>query len=437
MPACGSCGTMQSRLNKGDLCKTCNNDKKGCNNDIITANSINIPPTLKTPDNDDIDNDEFDDRNIIEVIKQSMINEKHHEKELLDLYKEQVNYLKAELKYKNDLIDKLTTQLCHKQNNKNVQSSLEPSMCSRDSDESIVSDVNDISSEREISYHREIEIPEYTDYLKWHPVNNNKNRKSYNHTKKNIDHDNIVSPNKYRSLVIDDASDFNTEFENNYVFVAVIDKVHPTQHKVEVNKRPQVVTNKNPERNINRKHTKKTVPGNSLYSNITSYGKKVLILSDSICGRINIKKLNESLKYAQAVKKIYPGATPKDLEHYCLKPLNYIKPDIVVLNIGTNKIGIDDPFEISSDIYRIVKTCKVHGVKKVSVSSITCRPGHPRLVEDLNNILRARQILHDYELIYNDNITADFIWKDRLHLSNRGNDRLTSNFRRILNGMHT
>ena len=72
MPACGSCGTMQSRLNKGDLCKTCNNDKKGCNNDIITANSINIPPTLETPDNDDIDNDEFDDRNIIEVIKQSI-----------------------------------------------------------------------------------------------------------------------------------------------------------------------------------------------------------------------------------------------------------------------------------------------------------------------------------------------------------------------------
>ena len=98
------------------------------------------------------------------------------------------------------------------------------------------------------------------------------------------------------------------------------------------------------------------------------------------------------MKYAHAVKKIYPGATSRDLEHYCPKPLNDIKPDIVIINIGTNKIGIDDPFEISKDINRIVKICKDHGVNKVLVSSITCRPGHPRLVEDLNNILRARQL---------------------------------------------
>ena len=83
-----------------------------------------------------------------------------------------------------------------------------------------------------------------------------------------------------------------------------------------------------------------------------------------------------------------------------------------------------------------MKICKDHGVNKVLVLSITCRPGHPRLVEGLNNILRARQLTYDYELIYNENITADFIWKDRLHLSNRGTDRLTSNFRRILNGIY-
>ena len=40
----------------------------------------------------------------------------------------------------------------------------------------------------------------------------------------------------------------------------------------------------------------------------------MLILSDSICGRVNINKLNESRKYAHAVKILYPGATPKDLE---------------------------------------------------------------------------------------------------------------------------
>ena len=230
----------------------------------------------------------------------------------------------------------------------------------------------------------------------------------------------ILSPNKFRYLVTDDASDFNNEFNDN-VKVSVVNnaqKVHE-RRKTEKKKRPQVVTNKYPERNIKINHTVKSVPGNSSYSNMTNHGKKVLILSDSICGRINMKKLNQALKHAHAVKKIYPGATPEDLEHYCIKPLRDIKPDVVILTIGTNKIGIDDPFKISKEIFNIVNICKDHGVNKIFVSSITCRPEYPRIVEDINNILRARQVLYDYELIYNDDITADFIWKDKLHLSDR------------------
>ena len=120
----------------------------------------------------------------------------------------------------------------------------------------------------------------------------------------------------------------------------------------------------------------------------------------------------KKLKNAHAVRKIYPGATPKELEHYCIKPLNDEKPDIVIINIGTNRIGIDNPFDISMDIANIVKICKYHGVNTVFVSAITCRPGCPRLVEDLNNILRAWQTTRDYEMIYNDNITEEHIWKD-------------------------
>ena len=58
-----------------------------------------------------------------------MINEKYCEKELVNSYKEQVNYLKTELKYKNELIEKLITELCNKQNKRDVQSWLESSMC--------------------------------------------------------------------------------------------------------------------------------------------------------------------------------------------------------------------------------------------------------------------------------------------------------------------
>ena len=138
-------------------------------------------------------------------------------------------------------------------------------------------------------------------------IDNGNGRKSSvnsNRSKNNIDHDNILLPNKYRYLVTDDVSDFDKEFNNN-IRVSVVDKVHmATQRKIEKNKRPQVVTNKYPERNIIRNHTMKTEP------------------------RLMI----------------------------CPKPLNDIKLDIVIINIGSNKIGIDDPFEISKDINSIAKT---------------------------------------------------------------------------------
>ena len=47
----------------------------------------------------------------------------------VDSYKEQVNHLKAELKFKNEMINKLTTGcLCMKQNKINAQSSPETSI---------------------------------------------------------------------------------------------------------------------------------------------------------------------------------------------------------------------------------------------------------------------------------------------------------------------
>ena len=65
---------------------------------------------------------------------------------------------------------------------------------------------------------------------------------------------------------------------------------------------------------------KKVRPGNSQYSNITSLGKKVIIYSDSICQRIRLKEFNSYENYGHALKKCFPGATPKELLHYCLPP---------------------------------------------------------------------------------------------------------------------
>ena len=216
MPACGICGTTQSRLNNGDLCKLCNNDKK-VDNDTITETTIdnNKLPILNTSGNDD----DSDDRNIIEVIKQCMINEKYCENDLVNSYKGQVNYLKTELKYKNELIEKLITELCNKQNKQDVQSSLETSMCLQY--ESTIDDVIDISSAGGNRENGEPEVPKQlcTDYLQWHSIKKNgKSSMNRNFSNNDVEHDNILSLNKYRSLVIDDMSDFDNEFEKKLKF---------------------------------------------------------------------------------------------------------------------------------------------------------------------------------------------------------------------------
>ena len=89
-----------------------------------------------------------------------MVNEKYCEKELVNSYKEQVNYLL----YKSELIEKLITELCNKQNKRGVQSSLELSMCLQD--ESTIEDVIDISSAGENRENGEPEVPKQicTDY---------------------------------------------------------------------------------------------------------------------------------------------------------------------------------------------------------------------------------------------------------------------------------
>ena len=180
----------------------------------------------------------------------------------------------------------------------------------------------------------------------------------------------------------------------------------------------------------------KHVPGNSSYRSIAKVGKKVVILSDSICHGLNTKELSNSLRNKVVYKKVFPGATPKDLLHYSTRTLQNDKPDMAILNIGTNRIGKEDPFERAKDIIAIVKSCQKEGCDEVFVSAITTRGDFPDLVIQLNNILRAWEGKYDYRLIFNDNIDYLCLAKDQHHLNNIGITRLRANFRNVLEKCH-
>ena len=178
---------------------------------------------------------------------------------------------------------------------------------------------------------------------------------------------------------------------------------------------------------------RRTVPGNSSYSNLTRDGKKVVIFSDSMCKGINNGRLNRSLVNKTMYKKVFPGATPEDVDYYSVRTLTNDCPDITVIHTGTNQVGKKDPFEIARGIIKNVITCKELGVNKVFVSGVIMRKDYPEQVRTLNNILEQWQFLHDYTFIYNENITEECLAWDQHHLNNRGSLRLSANFRRALN----
>ena len=175
------------------------------------------------------------------------------------------------------------------------------------------------------------------------------------------------------------------------------------------------------------------LPGNSSYADITRNGKRVAIISDSMCKHIKLDALNRSLENKTAYKKIFLGATPADISHYCVRTLEEDSPDIAILHAGTNSIGKVDPFVIAKDLMKCVERCKSQGCSTVFVSGIVDRPDFSTEVSTLNNILFHWSFLHGYTFIYNENIRYDCLARDGLHLNHRGVLRLGANFRRALN----
>ena len=83
----------------------------------------------------------------------------------------------------------------------------------------------------------------------------------------------------------------------------------------------------------------KTIPGNSLYADITNSGRKVRTLSDGMSKGIKMKELNKYINKGYVYRKTFDGATSSELAHYCIHTLMNGKPDCVIINIGTNDLN--------------------------------------------------------------------------------------------------
>ena len=163
-------------------------------------------------------------------------------------------------------------------------------------------------------------------------------------------------------------------------------------------------------------------------------GKSVCILSDSICKRIKINELNKYIKNKKAYKRCFDGADTKALLHYAIHTLKKNKPDIVILNIGSNNMRKDKPTSIADDIINIVSLCKSYGVKEIFVSGVTPRYGCQTKINELNSMLGIKQVESNYRFIKNENIMpTSHLWREKVHLNECGLTILVNNFINILN----
>ena len=146
-----------------------------------------------------------------------------------------------------------------------------------------------------------------------------------------------------------------------------------------------------------------------------------------------MKFFNNAINNGHAYKKLFPGATPKELRHYCAHTLITDNPNTVIINVGTNCLGKLDAANIANDIISIVSLIQSYGVNNVYVSELAYRPQFQHIVSEVNNILRENQVPHNYFLICNDNIKSCHLWRDKIHLNDDGVKILSNNFLSTIN----
>ena len=241
----------------------------------------------------------------------------------------------------------------------------------------------------------------------------------------------------------DDNDDVDNEYNNGNVMNTNVVLSAKNVTKVKKGfKRPTNIINNYPERDdlfIPKRN--QIIPGASTYSNITKQGKNICIISDSITQRINMKEFNYYVENANVYKKVFPGATVEEIEHYTVKILESKNIDAVILNVGINNIKskhstVKTETDITTKIIKIVTMCREAGVNDVFVSGITCIPLNEKKVRDINELLKlnARQL--QYIFIDNQNIVKEkHLWKDKMHLNRDGLNILANNFIESLNNV--
>ena len=431
MPNCSKCNAVQSRLNKGALCKKCFNNK------------INTTDKLNTCNDDPIEIDPInDDRSIVDFIKSQMTKELELNNEINQVLRDQIIYLKSEITHKNDIIKSLITRNhCNAEHvETNYVDKRDESTISNDNP--VVNNKNNVTISPDNSINdNDVYVSYEDDDIPYNSTNdrhfNNKSKRRTNCYINSHDHNanNIEHANRYKALFTQDNENVDTIHD-----IADEQNINPSQNNniTAQSKRPHIVTQDYPENNFIKQRIR---PGDNDYNEAVKYGKTTVVFSTSITKGINVRQFNDRYKMGTARFRRFHGAKSKYMKHYVLPTLVDEKPQVVLLQCGGNDLPTSrkNPtpvVDIANHIIDTAKICENYGADSVLISSIiTRKQGYmERRRTELNRVLK--EMCYDYGFIYvdNDNIKYEHLY-DEVHLNHDGSDILGTNFLHALNNV--
>ena len=427
MPKCNKCDNMQSRLNKGALCKECFRRKINPAIADMKDNDSNINVNETTDSN--YQNDLIDDRNWIELIKDSMTKERMWNEDMQTVLKAEVDFLKKEMIIKNSLIERLMVEL--HENNPKCRNTTNDECNTTISTELGGNTIQPISSSLIDNHNKgDTAFTPNGDYVASEIAVNNKSTLPA-HVHNESSYNNFVHPNRYELL---NNENIHACIDDEYEYAKDSICEWAKQKDIMESRRPQNVINKHPENDVAQFNQPRIVPRNSTYAQKAGHRRKILILSDSTLRRLQMRLFNNELKNGHAYRKYHPGATPIELAHYALLTLEKDTPDVVIINAGTNSLPSDDTLDIGNDIFNLVNICHQHGVREVHVSGIIFGSQYASKVRELNNYIESKKSYYNFTFINNDNILPNDIGNDKLHLNFQGIVKIANN---ILHNINT
>ena len=418
MSNCVVCNKILSRRTKGDRCINCYRNRNNTSEtDAISKDESPMDhvenPNLNSSHVLPLYNDnEIDNRAVINLLKQNMLDERIRDAELIDILKGQIDFLKDELIIKNEIIDRLLNTLTEKSSH---SSSDNNTFMTMDRLDDSLSNISNVSLSDTV--------------FSTKGINNNYDRQIANYRHKRHTHFNAKTSEC--NTPQNDSSRVHKSSDNQFASWEMHSKGFGSKmlkkmgyggkglgksgegiiHPVAIMKKNKFnPTENNPE------------PNASDDVHIWPLGT-TLITGSSIISGIQENRL----KNYRAKVRPFSGAKTKDMYHY-LKPLLMKKPTNIILQIGSN----DSPYKLYDKIANEMSALKsyINDVLPETKVFLSC----PVIRTDNYNANKTLRNLDAYlrnnisDIVINDNIDVSCLGKRGLHLNPKGSGRLAMNF---------